>query len=168
MHRFKFLLQQDRTEEITNSPDNFQFSSFLVREYKSYYFKPLQLLKPFIRSQNMIYRVSSYIPTFKLRMFKDAEMHLLWAKNQNLGHPFQVWVKLQLALHLLLLKILQLHQLSPPLLPPMTLPDRSLNASPASQLLYCAAVLIKVLCCKIRNSFNLLCFLAILCVWNVL
>ena len=89
-------------------------------------------------------------------MFKDIEMHLLPAKNQNLCHPFQGWVKLQLALHLLLLKILQLYHFSPPLLPPITLLDHSLNASPWKP----ATVLIQVLYCKIKKILNLLCFLA--------
>ena len=44
-------------------------------------------------------------------------LHLVPARNQNLCHQRQVWVKLQLALHLLLLTILQIYHL-PPLLPP--------------------------------------------------
>ena len=35
-------------------------------------------------------------------------------KNQNLCHQYQAWVKLQLALHLLLLTILQFYHLPPP------------------------------------------------------
>ena len=53
----------------------------------------------------------SYIRTFKLQTFKDANVcsHVQSHKE---------WVKLQLALHLLLLMILQLYHLPPPLPPP--------------------------------------------------
>ena len=44
-------------------------------------------------------------------------LHLVPARNQNLCHQHQAWVKLQLALCLLLLTILQIYHL-PPLLPP--------------------------------------------------
>ena len=49
--------------------------------------------------------------------FKDVDVHLVPARNQNLCHQHQSWEKLQLALHLLLLMTLQLYHL-PPLLPP--------------------------------------------------
>jgi len=39
------------------------------------------------------------------------------ARKQNFCHQRQVWMKLQLDVHLLLLTILQLHHLPPPLLP---------------------------------------------------
>ena len=40
---------------------------------------------------------------------------LNWARNPNLCHQHQAWVKLQLAFHLLLVMILQLYHLPPPL-----------------------------------------------------
>ena len=66
------------------------------------------------------------------------------ARNQNLCHR-QAWVKLQLALHLLLLTILQLytsHLHSP--LQSVTLLACSLDASPVRQLLYHTTILLKV------------------------
>ena len=55
--------------------------------------------------------------TFKLQTFKDANVHPIPAKSQNLCHRCQTWVKLQLALCLLLLMTLQLCHLPPPLPP---------------------------------------------------
>ena len=49
--------------------------------------------------------------------FSRGWVELNPARNQNLCHQYQTSVKFQLALHLLLLMILQLHHL-PPLLPP--------------------------------------------------
>ena len=57
--------------------------------------------------------------TFKLQTFKDASVHPIPTRSQNLCHRCQTWVKLQLALHLLLLTTLQLCHLPPPLPPPV-------------------------------------------------
>ena len=57
--------------------------------------------------------------TVKLQTFKDVNMHLIPARYQDLCHQHQAWVKLQLALHLLLLPIIQLYRLLPPLPPLM-------------------------------------------------
>ena len=67
----------------------------------------------------------------------------LWA--WVLGH--QAWVRLQLALHLLLLTVLQLYCLPPPPSPPV-LTVYSVPA-PVCQLLYCTTVLFRVLYCQI-------------------
>ena len=61
-----------------------------------------------------------YIRTFKLRTFKDVNTQLVPARDQSLCHQGRVWVKLQLALHLLLLTVLQLYHLPPPLPPPVS------------------------------------------------
>ena len=58
--------------------------------------------------------------TFKLQTFKDANVHLIPAKSQNLCHRCQTWVTLQLALRLLWLTTLQLCHLPPPLPPPVS------------------------------------------------
>ena len=47
-------------------------------------------------------------------------MHLVPARNQNLCHQRQAWVKLQLGFHLLLLTIVQLYHLPLPLPPPVS------------------------------------------------
>ena len=62
-----------------------------------------------------------YVPdirTFKLRTFKDADVHLVPARNQHLCHQGQAWVELQLTLRPLWLTIPQLYRLPPPLPPP--------------------------------------------------
>ena len=60
-------------------------------------------------------------------------------RDQNLCHQHPVCVKLQLALCLLLLTILQLSHRSPPLPPPVTHLTCSLDASPCmpAVILYC-------------------------------
>ena len=52
--------------------------------------------------------------------FKDVNICLILARNQNLCHQHQTWVTLQLAFHLLLLTILQLYHLPPSLSPPIS------------------------------------------------
>ena len=58
------------------------------------------------------YETSSY-------KLKDVDTHLAPARNQNRCHGCQTGVRSQLALHLLLLIVLQLHHISPPLPPPV-------------------------------------------------
>ena len=111
-----------------------------------------------------------YIWTFKLRTFKDAKVHLVPARNQNLCHQRQKWVKWQLALHLLLLMILQLYHLPPPLPPPVSNSSCLFTwCQPLyAQLLYCTTVLFKVLYCKIKKfSLFFVCFLCIICVKSI-
>ena len=88
-----------------------------------------------------------YSWTFKLQTFKVGNMHLVSARNQNLCRHPQVWVKLRLALHLLLLMILQLYHLSHPLLPPVYSSSclSTLCQPLYSQLLYCTSILFKAL-----------------------
>ena len=102
--------------------------------------------------------------TFRLWTFRDVNVLLVLARNQNPCHQHQAWVKLQSALHLLLLTILQLCHLVPPLPPPISnfLPVHLIPA-PVCQLLYCTAVFFKVLDCKIKNVY----FLFLLCVFCV-
>lgn len=50
----------------------------------------------------------------------SSEIEMNPARNQNPSHQCQAWVKSQLALHPLLLTILQLHHLPPPLPPPVS------------------------------------------------
>ena len=64
------------------------------------------------------------------------------AKNQNLWHQCQLWVKLQLTLHLLLLTILQLYLLPPPPPPPISkFSCYSLNASACMPAACCTVLL---------------------------
>ena len=79
--------------------------------------------------------LNPYIRTFKLWTFEEANV-LLHVQSRK------VWVKLQLALHLLLLTTPQLYHLPPPLSPPvfLLLLACSLDASPcmsAVVLYYC-------------------------------
>ena len=80
--------------------------------------------------------------TFKLWTFRDVNVLLVLARSQNPWHQHQAWVKLQSALHLLLLTVLQLCHLPPALPPPVGnfLPVHLIPA-PVCQLLYCTAVL---------------------------
>lgn len=71
----------------------------------------------------------------------SCNMHLV-PRNQNLYHQRQARVKLQFALHLLLLTILQLYHLLPLSPPVVTLIACSLNAWYAS-------------CCKVPLHFFL-------------
>ena len=72
-----------------------------------------------------------YTRTFKLQTFKDANVHLVPTRNQDLCHQCQLWVKLQLALRLLLLTILQLYHLPPAsLLQSVTLRASPFDVSP--------------------------------------
>ena len=72
-------------------------------------------------------------------------MHLVPARTQNPCRRCQAWVKLQLALGLLLLTILRLYHLPPPLPYPVgNFSSLSTCASPVYQLLYCTTVLFKV------------------------
>ena len=62
-------------------------------------------------------KFSTYEPSsYKL---KDVNPHLAPARSQNRCHRCQTGVKLQLALRLLLLIVLQLYHISPPLPPPV-------------------------------------------------
>ena len=99
----------------------------------------------------------SHTRTFKLRTFKDANMHLVPGRNQNLRYQYQLWVTLQLALlHLLPSSRCSWwpfsssisRTLSP--LQSVTI-DCSPLASPWCQLLYWTIVLFKVLYYKIKN-----------------
>ena len=99
----------------------------------------------------------SHTRTFKLRTFKDANMHLVPGRNQNLWYQYQLWVTLKLALlHLLPSSRCSWwpfsssisRTLSP--LQSVTL-DCSALASPWCQLLYWTIVLFKVLYYKIKN-----------------
>ena len=69
------------------------------------------------------------------------------ARNQNLCHQRQAWVKLQLALRLLLLTILQLYHLPPPLPPPVS---NSSCLFTRSQPLYAS-------CCTVLLYFSRYC-----------
>ena len=79
-------------------------------------------------------------------------------RGQRVFHQHQAWMKLQLALHLLLLKILQLCHLWPRLPPPVS-NSSCLHSMPASvcQLLYCTTIPFKVPYCKIKNVFFIVC-----------
>lgn len=70
----------------------------------------------------MGYNKVPYLRTFKLQTFKEANVHLVPAGNQNLCHQRQTWVKLQPAPLLLLLTALQLYHLPP-------LPSAASNSS---------------------------------------
>ena len=82
----------------------------------------------------------------------------LQVANQNPCHQRQAWVKLQLALHLLLLTNLQLCHLPPPFPPAVS---NSSCLFTWCQLLYascCTTVLSKVLYYKIQNVFLIFLF----------
>ena len=94
-----------------------------------------------------------------------TNLHIVnFQRCKRVFHQCQVWVKLQLALHLLLLMILQLYHLPPPLPPPVSNSSclftgcQPLDAS-------CTTVLFKVLYYKINNVFFIfcVCFLCIIC-----
>ena len=103
--------------------------------------------------------------TFKLWTFRDVNVLLVLARSQNPWHQHQAWVKLQSALHLLLLTVLQLCHLPPALPPPVGnfLPVHLIPA-PVCQLLYCTAVLFKILDCKIKNVYFLFFCVCVICV----
>ena len=67
-------------------------------------------------------------------------------------HQCQAWVKLQFALHLLLLTILQLYHLSPPLPPPVRNSSCLFTGCQPPDA-SCTTVLFKVLYCKTNNVF---------------
>ena len=60
------------------------------------------------------------LPRHQWVIFSRGLIRLNLAWNLNLCHEHQAWVKLQLALHLLLLTILQLYHFPPPPLPPIS------------------------------------------------
>ena len=62
-------------------------------------------------------RKKSYYPDIAGSFSSKALVELSPARSQNLCHQHQVWVTLQLSLHLLLLMILQLYHLPHPLPP---------------------------------------------------
>ena len=66
---------------------------------------------------SIYYTVSLQHPGLQTENLQRWNMHLVSARNQNLFYRCQAWVKLKLALCLLLLTILQLHHL-PSLSPP--------------------------------------------------
>ena len=82
----------------------------------------VQLLKQinYKKKEGWMYSKSPTYEPSSCELSKMPTMHLVPARNQNLCHQRQVWVKLQLALHLLLLMILQLYHLPPPLPPPVS------------------------------------------------
>ena len=86
-------------------------------------------------------------------------------------HQPQVRVKLQLALHLLLLTILQLYHLPPPSPPPVSsssLPVHSVPA-PVCPLLYSTTILSKVTVLQDEKCFIFwVCFLYIVCVKSII
>ena len=57
---------------------------------------------------------SVLLPRYHWIIFSRVWIELNPARNQNLCHQHQAWVKLHLALHLFLLTILPLYQLPPP------------------------------------------------------
>ena len=108
-----------------------------------------------------------YIRTFKLQTFKDANVHLVPARSQNLCHQGQAWVKLQLALHLLLLTILQLCHLLPPLPPPVSNSSCLFTRCQPPYASCCTVLLYFSRYCTVRlKMFSLffVCFLCIICV----
>ena len=65
-------------------------------------------------------RRKELLPRHHWIIFSRGWIELNPARNKNLCHQRQAWVKLQLALRLLLLTILQLYHLPPPLPPPVS------------------------------------------------
>ena len=82
---------------------------------------------------------------FKLQTFKDASVHPIPARSQNLCHRCQTWVTLQLALRLLSLTTLQLCHLPPPLPPPVS----------NSSCLFTPCQLLCTSCCTISSVQSL-------------
>ena len=68
-------------------------------------------------------------------------------------HQHQAWVKLQLAFHLLWLKILQLYHVPPPLPPPVSKSPFLFTRCQTLWVSCCTGLLSKVLYCKIKNVF---------------
>ena len=94
-------------------------------------------------------------------IFSRGQIELNPARSQNLSRQCPTWVRLQLALHLLVLVIHQFYHLPPPLPPPVNnLLARLLDAS----LSMPAVVLyLESTTCKIRNVL-FCCLLRIICV----
>ena len=102
----------------------------------------------------------TYIRTFKVQLqtFKDANEHLVPARNRNVCHQYQTRVKLQLALRLLLLTTLPPYHPPPPLPPPSVTPlSCSRHASPCMPAVVPYCCTLKVLYCPIKNVLNFLC-----------
>ena len=103
-------------------------------------------------------RKKDLLPRRHCIIFPKGWAELNPARNQNLCHQRQVGVKLQLALRLMLLTILQLCHLPPPPHPrSVTLLACSLDASPYVPtviLYYCT---FKVQYCKIKKCFLYFC-----------
>ena len=100
-------------------------------------------------------------------------MNLQVAKFQRCErafHPHQVWMKLQLAFHLLLLTVLQLYHLPPPFPRPVNNSSRLFTRYQSLyQLLCCTTVLFKVLYYKIKVVLYFLCFFfGIICVKSII
>ena len=106
-------------------------------------------------------RKKELLPRHHWIIYSRGQIKLNPARNQSLCQQCQAWVKLQLALCLLLLMILQLYHLPPPL-PPSgnNLLACLLNASlsmPAVVLYFEGTT------CKIRNAL-FCCLLCVICV----
>ena len=102
--------------------------------------------------------------------FYLLQIGLNLAGNENLCHQHQAWVRLQLAVCVLLLMVLQLYHLPLSLSPAVSnlLPVHSLSAS-VCQLLKCTIVLFKTLYCKTENVFSMFAFaFSVLFLWKAL
>ena len=114
-----------------------------------------------------------YTRTSKLWTFRDGNVHLVPARNQNLCHPRQAWVKLQLALRLLLLTILQLYHLPPPLPPPVSISSCLFTRCQPLCASCCTALLYFSRDCTVRLKmfswfFLCVCFWCIICMKSII
>ena len=100
-------------------------------------------------------------------------MNLQVANFQRCEHAFhqhQAWVKLQIALHLLLLMILQLYHLPPPVPPPFSNSSCLFTWCQPPYASCCTVLLYLLRYCTVLKMFSLLCLLVfyVLFVWKVL
>ena len=101
-------------------------------------------------------RKKELLPRHHWIIYSRGQIKLDPARNQSLCQQCQAWVKLQLALCLLLLMILQLYHLPPPL------PSPLINSSflfTRYQSLYasCCTVLFRVLHCEVTDVVFIFC-----------
>ena len=120
------------------------------------------------QAQDIIYNEKKRGPTQTSLDHFIKRVGLNAARSQNLYYQHQAGVRLQLALCLLLLALLQLCRLPPPL--PLQVRNSSCLFT-LYQPLYarCCPVLFKVLFCKVKNVFIFyVCFLHIICVKSII
>ena len=138
----------------------------------------LEVLATAIRQEKETKGIQIGKEDIKMSLFADDMIYTVSPLHMNLQdenfqrwecafHHCQVWVKLQLALCLLLLMILQLYHLPPPLPPPVS---NSSCLFTWCQPLYASCCTVLFSYCMIKKCFLFLCvcFLCIICVKSII